>query len=241
MEVILLAAGRGERMRPLTDSTPKPLLRAGGESLVGHLLRGLAGAGLTGVVINYAHLGDRIVAQLGDGAAYGVHIRYSDESSGALETGGGIVKALTLIESDPFAVINGDIYTDYPFARLPRAIEGLAHLVLVDNPDHHPAGDFTLLQERVGPRAAVGAPALTFSGVAVYRRALFSGLDPGCYPLAPILREAIARGLVSGEHYRGAWTDVGTPARLAALDRELRGSDGDHRMSDIPPVPPRDP
>jgi MurNAc alpha-1-phosphate uridylyltransferase len=223
LEVILLAAGRGDRMRPLTDDTPKPLLRAGGDSLIGHLLRALARAGLTRIVVNHAHLGRRIVAALGDGSSYGVRVRYSDESDGALETGGGIVKALAQVRDDVFAVVNGDIWTDFPFERLPRRIEGLAHLVLVDNPGHHPRGDFALRGSQVLPREDDAEPALTFSGIGVYRRALFEGLSVGCFPLGPILRAAARRGQVRGEHYRGGWTDVGTPERLAELDRKLRG------------------
>ncbi len=225
MNVLILAAGRGERMRPLTDHTPKPLLRVGGKSLVGHLIEALARANLRELVLNYAHLGDQIVAELGNGQAYGVHIAYSAESGGALETGGGILRALPLLQSDPFAVINGDIWTDYPFERLPRQLAALAHLVLVDNPEHHPSGDFVLHEGRVSVPGAPGThafPSLTFSGIGVYRRELFERCAPGSFPLAPLLRSQMDRGCVTGEYYAGQWSDIGTPERLADLDRKLR-------------------
>lgn len=224
MKVLILAAGRGERMRPLTDLTPKPLLRAGGKSLIGHLIEGLVRANLRDLVLNYAHLGDQIVSELGDGRSYGVRIVYSPESEGALETGGGILRALPLLGSDPFVVINGDIWTDYPFDRLPRHPASLAHLVLVDNPAHHPGGDFVLKEGRVfvpGAPETLSAPPLTFSGIGVYRPALFEGCTSGRFPLAPLLRSAMDRGSVTGEYYAGQWRDVGTPERLADLDREL--------------------
>lgn len=221
LKVMILAAGRGERMRPLSDTVPKPLLEAGGKPLIVHLIEGLARHGLRDLVINYSHLGEKISAYLGDGGRYGVRVAYSHEEGGGLETGGGIFKALSLIDTDPFMVINGDIWTDYPFDRLPARLDGLAHLVLVDNPPQHPQGDFAL---REGKLFAEGAPRLTFSGIGVYARALFAECRPGTFPLAPLLRAAMARGLVSGEHYTGRWRDVGTPQRLADLDRELRGA-----------------
>ncbi len=219
MKVMILAAGRGERMRPLSDTIPKPLLEAGGKPLLVHLIEGLARRGFRDLVINHSHLGEKISAYIGDGVRYGVRVAYSHEEGGGLETGGGIFKALPLIDTDPFVVINGDIWTDYPFDRLPTRIEGLAHLVLVDNPPQHPRGDFVL---REGKVIDDGAPRLTFSGIGVYARALFAGCQPGKFPLAPLLREAMARGRVSGEHYTGRWRDVGTPQRLDDLDRELR-------------------
>jgi MurNAc alpha-1-phosphate uridylyltransferase len=221
LKVMILAAGRGERMRPLSDTVPKPLLEAGGKPLIVHLIEGLTHHGLRDLVINHSHLGEKISAYLGDGARYGVRIVYSHEEGGGLETGGGIFKALSLIDTDPFMVINGDIWTDYPFDRLPARLDGLAHLVLVDNPPQHPQGDFAL---REGKLFAEGAPRLTFSGIGVYARALFAECHPGKFPLAPLLRAAMMRGLVSGEHYTGRWRDVGTPQRLADLDRELRGA-----------------
>ena len=234
MKAMLLAAGRGERMRPLTDRTPKPLLRVGGQTLIGHHIEALARAGFRELVINHAHLGAQLVAALGDGSEYGVHIDYSPEPPGALETGGGIFNALPLLGSEPFAVINADIWTDFDFTALPRQPEGLAHLVLVDNPAHHQGGDFALRNGRV---SAERAPRLTFSGIGVYRTTLFDGCPGGAFPLAPLLRSAMAAGQVSGERYAGAWFDIGTPERLAEVNRRLgawradshcleRGSDG---------------
>lgn len=208
-------------MRPLTDTVPKPLLPLAGKPILAHLIERLARAGLNDLVINYAHLGERIVEYVGDGSRYGVRIRYSPEPEGGLETAGGIYHALALIDSDPFAVVNGDIWTDYPFERLPRRIDGMAHLILVDNPPQHPAGDFALAGDRV---RAEGDARLTFSGIGVYRRALFADCRPGKFPLAPMLRSAMARESVSGEHYRGRWADIGTPERLIELDRELSAS-----------------
>jgi N-acetyl-alpha-D-muramate 1-phosphate uridylyltransferase len=220
MKVMILAAGRGERMRPLSDTVPKPLLEAGGKPLIVHLIERLVRAGLRDMVINHSHLGEKISAYLDDGGRYGACIVYSHEEGGGLETGGGIFKALPLIDSDPFVVVNGDIWTDFPFDRLPSRLEGLAHLVLVDNPPQHPAGDFSLRNGRV---SGEGEPRLTFSGIGVYARALFTGCRPGKFPLAPLLRGAMKQGRVSGEHYTGRWRDVGTPQRLAELDRELHG------------------
>lgn len=216
---MILAAGRGERMRPLSDSVPKPLLGAGGKPLIVHLIEQVARAGMKEIVINHSHLGEQIEKYLADGSRYGVRIAYSHEEGGGLETGGGIFKALPLIDTDPFVVINGDIWTDFPFARLPTRLKGLAHLVLVDNPPQHSQGDFAL---HAGKVLAEGKPRLTFSGIGVYARALFAESRPGKFPLAPLLRAAMARGQVSGEHYTGRWRDVGTPHRLSELDQELR-------------------
>jgi MurNAc alpha-1-phosphate uridylyltransferase len=218
---MILAAGRGERMRPLTDTVPKPLLEVGGRPLVAYHLAALAAAGITDVVINHAHLGDRIERALGDGREHGVAIRYSAEPDGALETGGGIHRALPLLGDAPFVVVNGDVWCDFPLARLPEHPDGLAHLVLVDNPDHHPDGDFALVDGRV--RARDGA-ALTYSGIGVYDPALFTGCRPGRFPLAPLLDAAIARDRVGGERWDGRWVDVGTPERLRALDAALAGT-----------------
>jgi MurNAc alpha-1-phosphate uridylyltransferase len=218
MKAMILAAGRGERMRPLTDHTPKPLLVAGGRTLIEYLIAGLAAAGFRELVINHAHLGEQLERFLGDGTDFDVRIEWSREPDGALETGGGIFQALPRLGDAPFLVVNSDIWTDYPWARLAREIRGLAHLVLIDNPPHHPHGDFVLDGARV--RADDGER-LTFSGIGVYHPALFRNCRPGKFPLAPLLRAAMARGLVSGEHYRGAWFDIGTPERLAELDRCL--------------------
>ncbi len=220
MKVMLLAAGRGERMRPLTDSTPKPLLQAGGKALIVHHLEALRQAGFREIVINLGYQGERIGAALGDGGRFGLSITYSWEPEEPLETGGGIFQALSSMGAGPFVVLNSDIWSDYPLARLPRAPAGLAHLVLVDNPPHHLQGDFALCDGQVGDS---GQPRLTFSGVSVMRPELFAGCTPGRFPLAPLLRRAMHDGRVSGEHYRGVWQDIGTPERLQQLDRALRG------------------
>ncbi|HID49023.1 MAG TPA: nucleotidyltransferase family protein [Chromatiales bacterium] len=219
MKAMLLAAGRGERMRPLTDTMPKPLLEVAGKALIEYHLEALHRAGIEEVVINHAWLGEVIETRLGDGRRYGLHLVYSPEIPAALETAGGIIQALPLLGDAPFLVINSDIWTDYPLRHLPREPDGLAHLVLVDNPPQHPAGDFHLEDGRVH---AEGEPRLTYSGIGVYRPDLFAGLAPGVRPLAPLLREAMQAGQISGEPYSGAWFDVGTPERLAALDRRLR-------------------
>lgn len=228
---MILAAGRGERMRPLTDHTPKPLLAVGGKPLIVWHVERLRAAGFAHIVINHAHLGQQIEHALGNGAGFGVSIEYSREVS-ALETAGGIATALPLIGADVFPVVNGDIYCEYDFARLAEPLARLAaghdqaHLVLVDNPPHHPNGDFVLDGGRVTNADAPLTPhpaRLTFSGIGVYHRALFARTPAGeKAPLAPLLRLAIDAGRVSGERFGGRWVDVGTPARLAALDEELR-------------------
>jgi MurNAc alpha-1-phosphate uridylyltransferase len=227
---MILAAGRGERMRPLTDQMPKPMLKVGGKPLVVWHIERLRAAGFRRIVINHAHLGQQIEAALGNGAEFGVSIEYSREIS-ALETAGGIATALPLIESEVFPVVNGDIYCEYDFSRLAEPMARLAgghdqaHLVMVDNPPHHPQGDFVLEAGRVvsSPLANAHHSPLTFSGIGVYHRALFSHTPAGeKAPLAPLLRRAIDAGRASGEHYAGRWEDVGTPARLNALDEELR-------------------
>lgn len=220
---MILAAGRGERMRPLTDHTPKPLLEAGGRALIFRHLEKLAAAGFAQVVVNHAHLGAQIESAAGDGSRWGLRIRYSPETQ-ALETAGGIRQALPLIASPAFAVVNGDVFSDYDYALLAAANlsrTGMqAHLVLVDNPPHNPRGDFGL---RAGKVLDSGSPMLTFSGMGVYRSELFEPLVPGVkQALAPLLRGQIAQGRVSGEHFPGWWTDVGTPERLAELDARLR-------------------
>lgn len=217
---MILAAGRGERMRPLTDQTPKPLLPVGGRPLIEHHLQRLAAAGYRDVVINLAWLGAQIRDTLGDGHRFGLRIRYSEETRGALDTAGGIRHALPMLGDLPFLVLNGDIWCDHPLTpHDPGA--ALAHLVLVDNPEQHPRGDFALHGGRVedADRAR-----LTFSGIGYYRPELFAGLTDGPQPLAPLLRRAMAQGLVSGEHHRGSWIDVGTPQRLQALDSRLSTS-----------------
>jgi len=218
MKAMILAAGRGERMRPLTDRVPKPLLEVAGKPLIQYHIEALREAGFDELVVNHAHLGEQIVARLGDGRAFGVHIDYSAEPPGALETGGGIRQALPLLGSDAFLVVNGDIWTDYPYRQLRRHPEGLAHLVLVDNPEHHRDGDFRLDAGRV---RVEGDARLTFSGIGLYRPELFADRAPGRFPLAPLLRSAMHTGRVTGEHYQGKWMDIGTTQRLAELERQL--------------------
>lgn len=229
---LILAAGLGERMRPLTTHTPKPLLTAGGKPLIVWHLEKLAAAGVHYVVINTAHLAEQFPDTLGDGSRWGLRIRYAYEGATPLETGGGMLNALPLLGSEPFIAVNGDIWSDADYASLPRAPVGMAHLLLVDNPAQHPQGDFAL--DAQGLAHDDGEPRLTFSGIGVYRRELLqdwravigaaTGADaqPPRFKLAPLLRAAMARRQVSGQHHRGRWTDVGTPQRLAQLERELR-------------------
>ena len=221
MKAMILAAGRGKRMRPLTDHTPKPLLPVAGQPLIVHHLDALRAAGFTDLVINTGHLGEQLPVALGDGRDWGVQITWSPEPPDALETGGGIFQALPLLGPEPFLVVNGDVWSDYPLARLPRVPVGLAHLVLVTNPPHHAKGDFFLAQN--GRVAEQGEPKLTFSGISVLRPELFAGCTAGRFPLGPLLRQAMATGQVSGECYGGHWRDIGTPERLAELDNHLNG------------------
>ncbi len=220
MRAMILAAGLGTRMRPLTLSTPKPLLKVGGKALIEYHIERLVAAGFTELLINHAWLGDQIEAFVGDGGRFGARIRYSAEGE-PLETGGGIFRVLDWLSSggQPFVVVNGDIFTDYPLRRLPRQLEGKAHLVLVNNPDHHSGGDFALDQGRVSVR---GAQRYTFCGVSVQSRALYEGCKPGAFALAPLLQRAIEQGQVSGELYDGYWVDVGTVERLQQVDTDLR-------------------
>ena len=228
---LIFAAGLGERMRPLTDHTPKPLLEAGGKPLIVWHLEKLAAAGVHYVVINTSHLAGQFPDTLGDGSRWGLRIRYAYEGPLPLETGGGMLNALPLLGSEPFIAVSGDIHSDVDYAGLPIAPDGLSHLVMVDNPVHHPEGDFAL--DATGRLHADGTPRLTFSGIGVYRRELLedwpaalgraAGTEamPPRFKLAPLLRAAMADGRVRGSHHRGAWTDVGTPARLAELDQRL--------------------
>jgi MurNAc alpha-1-phosphate uridylyltransferase len=217
---MVLAAGRGERMRPLTDREPKPLLRVGGKRLIDYHLDRLAGAGFRDVVVNTAWLGDQIEATVGDGARYGLSIVYSHERPDALETGGGIFNALPLLGAGPFLIVNGDVWTDIDFEPLRRApdADALAHLVLVPNPPQHPRGDFRLEESRV--LEGEGARH-TYSGVGIYRPEMFAGCAPGKFPLLPLLRRAIDARALTGELHRGRWSDIGTIDRLNALDAEL--------------------
>lgn len=209
MKAMILAAGRGERMRPLTDRVPKPLLEAGGKPLIVHHLEALNAAGFSDIVVNLSWLGEQIRDLLGDGGDFGLNIEYSEEAE-ALETAGGIVQALPLL-GERFVVVNADIFTDYDFSRL-KNCRSPAHLVLVNNPAHHAEGDFTLNETIVGRD---GSPRYTFSGISQYHRDFFAGLSPGKQALAPLLFAAAARQQVSGELYQGLWVDIGTEERLA--------------------------
>jgi MurNAc alpha-1-phosphate uridylyltransferase len=218
---MILAAGRGERMRPLTLVRPKPLLEAGGAPLIVHHLRALAAAGFEDVVVNLSWLGVQIREALGDGSRHGLRIHYSEEGPEPLETGGGIFRALPLLGSGPFLVLNGDTWSDIPYGDLRErlAARDLAHLVLVPNPAHNPAGDFVLERGRIVESAG---ERLTFSGVGLYRAELFEGCRDGVFKLAPLLRAAARDARVGGEVHAGAWLDIGTPERLAELDARLR-------------------
>lgn len=223
MKAMILAAGRGERMRPLTDHTPKPLLQIGGKPLIIWHLERLSDAGFRDIIINHAHLGSQIEAALGNGQRWGLSIRYSAEMI-ALETAGGIANALPLLGEQPFLVVNSDVFTDMDFSKLKNALhkDKLAHLILVDNPPQHPDGDFSLDNDQL---TLHGARRLTFSGIAVYHPALFADVEQGhAAKLAPLLRLAISQGLASAEHYQGKWYDIGTPERLHDLNQELEAS-----------------
>jgi MurNAc alpha-1-phosphate uridylyltransferase len=216
---MLLAAGRGERMRPLTDLQPKPLLQVAGKPLVVWHLERLARAGFRDIVINVSWLGEQIIEALGDGSRYGVHIAWSREPWPALETGGGLVNALPLLGDAPFLLVNSDVYTDIDFASLRIAMDDLAQLVLVPNPAHHVQGDFWLdANGRIGND---GGDRLTYSGIALLRPGLFEGAQPGRFPLLPWLLRALAAGRLGGQKHAGRWLDVGTPERLRELDAEL--------------------
>jgi len=222
VKAMILAAGRGERMRPLTLTRPKPLLEAGGAPLIVHHLRALAGAGFEDVVVNLSWLGVQIREALGDGSRHGLRIHYSDEGPEPLETGGGIFRALPLLGAGPFLVLNGDTWSDIPYGDLRErlAARDLARLVLVQNPAHNENGDFVLESGRI---VEASGERLTFSGVGLYRAELFEGCRDGIFKLAPLLRAAARDGRVSGELHGGAWLDIGTPERLAELDARLRG------------------
>lgn len=218
---MILAAGRGERMRPLTLVKPKPLLEAGGAPLIVHHLRALQAAGFEDIVVNLSWLGDQIRAALGDGGRHGVRLHYSDEGPEPLETGGGIFRALPLLGAGPFLVLNGDVWTDIDWSRLRDRLapQDLAHLVLVPNPAHNEKGDFVLANGRI---VETPGERHTFSGVGVYRAELFDGCRDGIFKLAPLLRAAARAGRVSGELHTGAWLDIGTPERLTHLDELLK-------------------
>ncbi len=223
MKAMILAAGRGERMRPLTDSTPKPLLLAAGKPIIQHTIERLVNTGFTEIIINIAHLGQKIKQTLGNGDQFGAYIAYSDEGKTALETAGGIINALPLLGEKPFLVVNGDLASNYDFSLLRNQHCDLAHLVLIPNPEHHPEGDFHLSSnQRLTEK---GFPKLTYSGMGVYNPELFSNIAPGQIKLAPILRRAISQNRVTGEKFNGFWMDIGTPERLKDLQHHYQNED----------------
>lgn len=218
MKAMILAAGRGERLRPMTDHTPKPLLPVAGRPLIEYTIATLEKAGFINIVINLAYLGENIRQALGDGEHLGVSIEYSNEAEKRLETGGGIFHALPILGNEPFLVVNGDIATNFPFAQVSASIDGLAHLILVPNPDHHQQGDFALDGKIVEPD---GENCHTFSGIGIYHPDLFSSCTPGRFRLAPLLRQAMIDRKVTGELYEGFWTDVGSLERLQLLEDQI--------------------
>jgi MurNAc alpha-1-phosphate uridylyltransferase len=233
IKAMILAAGEGRRMQPLTLATPKPLLCVHGTPLIVHHIQRLVAAGITDIIINTAYLGAKIHAALGDGQRLGAKIRYSHEGATGLETAGGIRRALPLLGREPFLLVNADIYTDYPFERLIAPSRTLAHLVMVDNPPQHPKGDFQLeygLVRNQHPQGSISGQSrsahssLTYAGIARLHPQLFHKLPPGKQALAPILRSAADLGHISGEHYQGTWHDIGTPERLVALNNDRLGS-----------------
>lgn len=226
MKAMILAAGRGERMRPLTDSCPKPLLKVHGITLIEHHINKLTAVGITELVINHAWLGEHITDYFKDGKDFGVNIRYSEEPFGALETAGGIIKALPLLGDEPFLIVNGDIYCDFDFTKLPHlADEQLAHLIMVNNPEHNSNGDFAFAnntpeKDRL-TRASTQLKKYTYAGIGVYHPKLFKGLAVAKTALAPILINAMAKNQITGSLYEGLWSDIGTPERLAQINRQV--------------------
>jgi MurNAc alpha-1-phosphate uridylyltransferase len=221
MKAMILAAGRGQRLRPYTDSTPKPLLKAGKCLLIEYIIQGLVKAGITEIIINIAHLAEQFPATLGNGHQYGANITYSPEQEGALETAGGIINELPLLGGEPFLIVNGDVWTDYDYQRLvdkPLSLGCMCHLVMINNPAHNPLGDFALT---AGLIELEGEIKYTYSGIGVYHPSLFSGLTVQRLALKPILLKAIADGQISGELYQGDWSDIGTIERLESLATSL--------------------
>ncbi len=215
---MILAAGRGERMMPLTTNKPKPLIKVKGITLIEHSINALKKANITDIVINIAYLGEQIQSHLGDGSNFGVNIQYSHEPEGALETAGGIIKALPLLGNKPFVVINSDVLCDYDLSQLKLPIGSLAHLVLISNPEHNPKGDFSLINNH--QIVTVDSNSYTFSGIGIYHPVFFKNhiAIQGKLPLYPLLKEALSSSQLSGEYYQGYWQDVGTPERLASAD-----------------------
>jgi MurNAc alpha-1-phosphate uridylyltransferase len=218
MRAMILAAGRGERMRPLTDHTPKPLLRVAGKPIIQYHIEALAAEGVRDIVINLAWLGGQVRGALGNGSQFGVHIEYSDEGDSALETGGGVFKALPLLGKDPFIVVSGDVWTEYPFLDCVKKLSSadIAHFVVVPNPEFHARGDFGLVDGRL----VDAGERYTYANIGVLRPEFFAGCQPGRFPLAPLMFDWIRKGRVSGELYRGSWHNVGTPQQLAQIDQE---------------------
>jgi N-acetyl-alpha-D-muramate 1-phosphate uridylyltransferase len=214
MRAMILAAGRGKRMQPLSDHTPKPLLEVRGEPLIVRHIKALARAGIQEIIINLHYLGEKIEAALGNGSQWRVQLQYSPEDP-VLETGGGIAKALPLLGSQPFIVVSSDIFTDFPFENLPKKPDALAHLVMVDNPAHHVRGDYGLVQTQI---VFTEGPRLNFGGIGVYRPELFGGCPAGAFPLAFLFEKAILAGQATGEHYKGLWHNIGTPAQIQELN-----------------------
>jgi len=221
MKAIVLAAGRGERMRPITDRIPKPLVPVAGKPLIAYHLESLARAGVREVVINLSHLGAQIPAALGDGSRFGVQITYSDEGPVPFETGGGIFNALPLLGPVPFIVVNGDIWTDFDFSGFTLDAGAHARLVMVPNPPHVARGDFGLDGDSI---IESERDRYTYSGIGVYSPEFFAGCEPGRFPLLPLLKRAIAARRLRGQVYRGDWSDIGTPARLAELEQRLQSA-----------------
>jgi MurNAc alpha-1-phosphate uridylyltransferase len=220
MRAMILAAGRGERMRPLTDAAPKPLLKVGGKSLMQYHIEALAGAGVREIVVNLAWKGTMIREAFGDGAAFGIRILYSDEGDTALETGGGVFKALPMLGVEPFLVVSGDVWTEFDFTKCAArlAAHDVAHFVLVPNPGFHEKGDFCIVDGRL---TEAGGARYTYANIGVFRTEFFGGCTPGKFPLAPLMYDWIRKGRVSGELYEGRWRNLGSPAQLTELDQEL--------------------
>ena len=225
MFAMILAAGRGERMRPLTDKVPKPLLEIAGKALIVYQIEALKSAGVENIVINTGHLGGQIRCQLGAGESFGVQIRYSDEADDILETAGGIVKALPLLGESPFIVANADIYTDFDYRTLPEQLHSDAHLVLVNNPPHHPQGDFAIEKGRV---LQEGNEKLTYSGIGFFHPHFFKSCDPGRSALGPLLHKSAQANNLTAQHYKGLWSDVGTPDRLDEINNSIVNSQSKH-------------
>jgi MurNAc alpha-1-phosphate uridylyltransferase len=225
VRAMILAAGRGERMRPLTDVVPKPLLEIAGKALIIYQIEALESAGIKNIVINTGHLGEQIQYELGTGASFGVDILYSDEGENILETAGGIIQALPLLGEDPFIVTNADIFTNFDYCLLPKQLDSDAHIVLVDNPAHNPEGDFAFEKGRV---LAQGKQKLTYSGIGLFHPHFFKNCNPGRLPLAPLLLQSVRAKRLSGQCFTGLWNDIGTPARLKEINESLVNQESKH-------------